>query len=174
MRREIHLEVMPTTPGRGSADGALLLARLYRQVTGTAMPSVLRAERGKPCFASGTWHFSLSHTRRLVCCALAPFPVGLDAEGLDRPVRPGLAEKVLAPQELETWRAGGGRDRDLLTYWVLKEAWVKYTGQGLRGYPRDLCFTMTPEGPRLAGHDARFCLLEREGHILALCCPSTK
>lgn len=169
MRSEICLESMVTVPGRGSADGRLLLEALYRRQTGEPLPPMARTVRGKPFFITGGWHFSISHTKSRVFCALAPFPVGLDAEALDRQVRPGLPEKILAPGELEDWKFGCCSRRTLLTYWVLKEAWLKYTGQGLCGYPRDLCFRLSVTGPRLEGHSAKFYLLEQENHILALC-----
>lgn len=169
MEPRICLGFAPTAPGRGSRDGLCLLEQLYGRVAGASMPRLLKTERGKPYFASGPWHCSITHTESLVCCALAPFPLGVDGERLDRKLRPGLPDKVLAPGELEDWR---GDSETLLTYWVLKEAYVKYTGQGLRGYPRDLCFRLPPGGPRLEGSDLWFRLLKHEDHILALCAPA--
>ncbi len=73
-------------------------------------------------------------------CALAETEVGLDAEQLGRPVRPALVKKVLSSQEYCLWQQAEDPDRLFLSLWTLKEATVKYTGDGLRGYPNHLSF----------------------------------
>ena len=57
-----------------------------------------------------------------------------------RAVRPGLAEKVLSPREYALWRQAPDPNALFLTLWTLKESTVKYTGDGLRGYPNHLSF----------------------------------
>lgn len=53
-----------------------------------------------------------------------------------------LAEKVLSPSEKAQFDAAADQRRALLTFWVLKEASVKLTGEGLRGYPNDTAFSL--------------------------------
>ena len=144
------------------------LAALYLAVTGEEMPPLVRAPGGKPQFSAGPLHCSLTHTRQAAFCALSDRPIGLDGEPLDRRVSPALAERMLLPEELAQYRRAADPRRCLLTFWVLKEAYVKYTGQGLPGFMTAGPFTLDPpEGPQ----KLRFTLLTREGHILALCTP---
>lgn len=58
-------------------------------------------------------------------------PVGIDLEAR-RPVRAALAARICTPEEL-VFTAPGGRFDSLrfLQLWTAKEAWVKYTGEGL-------------------------------------------
>ena len=131
----------------GHAAGRELLASMYRAQTGEEMPPILKTERGKPYFAHGPWHFSITHTKRHAFCVLSEAPVGIDAEELDRKIRPELAGKILSPGEMAQYEAARDKNRALLTFWVLKEAAAKQTGEGLRGYPNHTDFTL--EDPRV-------------------------
>lgn len=124
----------------GHSAGRELLARMYRQETGKDCPQIAVAERGKPYFVSGTLHFSVSHTKEHVFCALADRPVGLDAEEKDREIDLRLAGKILSEPEKARFDAAREKRDALLRFWVLKEAAVKLTGQGLRGYPNHTDF----------------------------------
>lgn len=131
--------------GRGGHEaGRQLLRRLYRQHTGRECPEILVTDRGKPCFAEGNLHFSISHTKRHVFCALYDAPIGIDAEEMDRNINLKLADKILSPAE--KFRFDGTRQA-LLRLWVLKEAAVKCSGEGLRGYPNHTDFS--PDDPRI-------------------------
>ena len=142
-------------PEGGHAAGRTLLARLYREYTGKAMPAIAVTDRGKPYFAEGNLHFSVSHTKRRVFCALSERPIGIDAEELDRNINLTLAEKILSPAEKSQFDAAEDKRLALLTFWVLKEAQAKLTGQGLRGYPNDTAFSLSD--PRVTVRDG--CLL---------------
>ncbi len=141
----------PLAGRTGHEAGRDLLARLYREETGEEMPAVRVTERGKPYFPDSPYQFSISHTPRHAFCVLAREPVGIDAEELDRPVRLDLAEKILSPEEKARFEAAGDKNRALLTFWVLKEAAAKLSGEGLRGYPRHTDFSL--EDPRVREMD---------------------
>jgi len=137
--------------GRTGHDAAwALLAQLYRDVTGEALPAVIRTEWGKPCFADAPWYFSLSHTPRHAFCVLSRRPIGVDAEEADRNIRLALADKILSPAERARFSAAPDKRRALLKLWVLKEASAKCSGQGLRGYPNHTDFS--PDDPRVTEH----------------------
>ena len=130
--------------GRTGHEAAwTLLEELY----GAPLPEVRHTDRGKPYFACGEPHFSISHTKRHAFCALGPAPLGLDAEEADREIRPVLAEKILSGSEMGRFRAAEDPQTALLKLWVLKEAAAKCSGEGLRGYPNDTDFS--PEDPRV-------------------------
>ena len=135
----------------GHEAGRSLLRRLYREETGQELPEILVTDRGKPYFAEGKWHFSISHTKAHAFCALSRNPVGLDAEEADRDVRMALAEKILSPEEKRQMDSACDPRRALLTFWVLKEAQVKLTGEGLRGYPNHTNFSL--DDPRVTEID---------------------
>ena len=128
-----------------------LVHRLYRAETGEDLPPILVTERGKPYFEHSPWHFSITHTHRHAFCVLAKAPVGIDAEELDRPVRLALADKVLSPGERAQFDAAQDKARAFLTFWVLKEAAAKCSGEGLRGYPNHTDFSL--EDPRVREMD---------------------
>lgn len=134
--------------GRGGHEvGRELLTELYARMTGEALPEIRVTDRGKPFFADSPLCFSITHTDRHAFCALAQGPVGIDAEEMDRAIRPRLAGKILSPGELAHYEAAGDKRAALLRLWVLKEASVKLTGEGLRGYPNHTDFS--PDDPRI-------------------------
>lgn len=150
--------------GRTGHEAAwALLAQVYRRETGEELPEISREARGKPYFLDGMWHFSLSHTRRHAFCALSRHPVGIDGEELDRDIDLRLGEKILSPGEKAQFCRAADKRRALLTFWVLKEAAAKCTGEGLRGYPNHTNFSL--EDPRVCEMDG--CLVavvsEKEG-----------
>ena len=58
-------------PGCGHEAGRKLLEEMYRQYVGDAMPEIAVSDRGKPYFVKSPWHFSISHSKRHVFCALS-------------------------------------------------------------------------------------------------------
>ena len=135
-------------PGQTGHDaGWALLEALYREETGCPLPRVVRNHRGHPRFADSHLCFSIAHTDRHAFCVLAPGHVGIDAEELDRQVRLSLSRRILSESELLQFEAAENKRRALLTFWVLKEAAAKLSGQGLRGFPNQTRFSL--DDPRV-------------------------
>lgn len=139
--------------GTGHEEGRALLAQLYRQYAGSEMPPILTTRLGKPYFENGP-HFSITHTKTHVFCALSEKPIGIDAEDLDRKINLQLAEKILSPEEQKRVTQASDKRLALLKLWVLKEADGKRTGQGFQ-YPNHTDFS--PDDPRITVRDG--CLL---------------
>ena len=137
----------------GHKAGLALLEQLY----GGPLPEIRRTKLGKPYFVDSPWHFSISHTKRRVFCALSPVPIGIDAEEMDRDINLRLAEKILSPAEKAHFDSAADKRLTLLKFWVLKEAAAKLSGEGLKGYPNHTDFS--PEDPRI---------LEQEGCLVAV------
>ena len=135
----------------GHEAGRQLLAEVYRAETGEALPEIRTTDRGKPYFPDSGWHFSISHTRKHAFCVLSRNNVGLDAEEADRKINLKLAEKILSPWEKQQFDAAENKEKALLTFWVLKEAEAKRTGEGLRGYPNHTNFSL--DDPRVTELD---------------------
>lgn len=153
-----HALVTDKTPHE---TGRALLAKLYRELTRDPLPEIRTTSRGKPYFAGSALHFSVTHTGRHVFCALADHPIGIDAEEVDRPIRLALAEKILSPGEHTRWQRASDSRLALLKLWVLKEAYYKFTGDGLRGYPNKTNFS--PEDPRIiTEHGCLLAIIEGE------------
>ena len=137
--------------GQDPHDAALLLLqKLYKK----PLPEIRRTEQGKPYFADAPLHFSISHTKKHVFCALSDRPIGIDAEEADRDIRLSLAEKILSPGELQQFRKSHDPRQALLRFWVLKEAASKYSGEGLQGYPNHTDFSLND--PRIREIDGCF------------------
>ena len=141
-------------PGQGHDAGLQLLEELYGTQVGGTMPPIARTNRGKPYFTEGSWHFSISHTKYHVFCALSQRPVGVDAEEQDRRINLALAEKILSPGERERFIAAGETRQALLRLWILKEAAAKCSGEGIRPWPNHTDFS--PEDPRIQQIDGCF------------------
>ena len=107
------------------------------------MPPIVRSSRGKPYWENSPLHFSISHTPAHVVCVLSENPIGVDAEECSRQVNPKLAQKILSAGELSQYLLAEDKNRALLTFWVLKEAQAKCTGEGLRGFPNHTAFSLT-------------------------------
>ena len=145
------LAFCPLEGKTGHEAGRLLLARLYREHTGRKMPAILVSPRGKPYFEGEQLHSSISHTKAHAFCVLSDRPVGIDAEEEDRKINLALAEKILSPEEKAQFDAAADKRRALLTFWVLKEAAAKCSGEGLRGYPNHTNFSL--DDPRVTEMD---------------------
>ena len=135
----------------GHEAGRQLLQQLYRQETGEDLPPILKTPLGKPYFENSPWHFSISHTKGHAFCVLSRKNVAIDAEELDRNIILRLAEKILSPSEKQQFDAAEDKRRAFLTFWVLKEAAAKLSGEGLRIYPNHTDFSL--EDPRVVEMD---------------------
>jgi phosphopantetheinyl transferase len=135
----------------GHEAGRQLLADLYREETGEELPEIRIAQRGKPYFPDTDWHFSISHTSRHAFCVLSRKNIAIDAEELDRKINLRLSEKILSESEKQQFAAAENQKTALLTFWVLKEAAAKLSGEGLRGYPNHTHFSL--DDPRVTELD---------------------
>lgn len=151
--------------GQGHSAGRQLLEELVTQFTGQPMPPIALGHRGKPYFTQGDLHFSITHTPGHVFCALSHRPIGIDAEELSRKVRPALAEKILSPGEYTQYAAAQDPNRALLTFWVLKEALTKCSGEGMRGYGPATDFSL--DDPRVTcTQGCLLAVIEEEDHAV--------
>lgn len=131
----------------GEADGHTvayqLLEKLWQEETGKPFPAIARTEKGKPYFSGEKLHFSITHTKTCAFCALSDCPVGIDAEPQTRKINPAHAQKLLSPEEYMQYENAADPNRALLTFWVLKEAEAKCTGEGIRIHPTHTTFSLT-------------------------------
>ena len=138
----MEMRYLRIKPGEGHEAGRALLRQMVLEQTGAPLPEILTGERGKPYFAEGDLHFSISHTKGHVFCVVRPHPVGIDAEEKDRDIDLRLAEKILSPMEKAQYEKATDKKEALLKFWVLKEAAGKCTGEGINGYPNKTEFSL--------------------------------
>ena len=110
---------------------------------------------GRPDIASPATplRFNISHSARLVVCALATGrDVGVDVENLDRrAVEPAVVARYFAPTEIaEINVEATGWERRFLAYWTLKEAYLKARGIGISVQLADIAFALDQPEPRIA------------------------
>lgn len=115
-----------------SKEAYALLAQVLAEQYGlAALPELARTATGKPYFpAWPALHFNLSHSGDLALCGVGDEPLGVDVEWI-KPRKGGLPRYALERGEYELFTVLGGRWGDFYTLWTRREAWCKYTGEGV-------------------------------------------
>ena len=111
----------------------LLLKKALREEYGlTENPLFEYGPHGKPFIVGHPEiHFSLSHCREAVACAVSDRPVGIDVESVQR-YRESLAQYTMNEQEQQQIAAAERPDVAFIRLWTMKEARLKLTGEGSR------------------------------------------
>jgi 4'-phosphopantetheinyl transferase len=128
-------------------DGHDAAYALLEQLVGTPLPPIRRTELGKPYFADGGPHFSISHTTNHAFCCVSERNIGIDAEEIGRRVNLRLANKILSVGEKALFDTAMDKQDCLLRLWVLKESYAKLTGRGIGNHLKSTDFS--PDDPRI-------------------------
>lgn len=120
---------------------AFLLLRyaLYKEYSITELPEINTDENSKPFFVNHVCHFNLSHCDTAVACALDTAPVGIDVQDF-RSVKSNVVRKVCSPEELLLLQQADRPEQLFAAFWASKEAYGKYTGQGIGYDLKSTCF----------------------------------
>ena len=110
----------------------LLLKKALREEYGlTENPLFEYGPHGKPFIVGHPEiHFSLSHCREAVACAVSDRPVGIDVESVQR-YRESLAQYTMSDEEQQLIAAAERPDVAFIRLWTMKEARLKLTGEGI-------------------------------------------
>ena len=106
------------------------VSRLYR----IGIPELTRGREnhGKPYFINHPEiRFNISHTGNLVMCAVSDFEIGIDVQEKEQINTDRIAKKIMSPGEYEKYLAGSERRDFFYRVWVMKESYVKWTGDGI-------------------------------------------
>ncbi|HET6346902.1 MAG TPA: 4'-phosphopantetheinyl transferase superfamily protein [Myxococcota bacterium] len=139
-----------------AAESYLLTRAMMRTVLSRYAPvaplawTFRRNAHGRPEISGPTLdlplRFNLSNTRGLVVCGVtAGWDLGVDVENLDRKPSIEVADNHFAPEEVRALRSlpREAQSERFLTYWTLKEAYIKARGLGLAIPLQDFALTLS-------------------------------
>ncbi len=97
-------------------------------------PTIEVGPQGKPSLKyQPTVHYNISHCRTVIACGVHHSPIGLDVEN-PRKVADALIAKVCSPEEQQMIALSSDPQQAFTRLWTRKEAYVKYQGDGIRGF----------------------------------------
>ena len=138
----VKIYCMPRGEKSGSEMVYALLGHAYNIHFREVLPVIEKTPNGKPYFPERSdIHFSLSHARTHVLCALSDKPVGADIES-PRPISLRARRFFCSDAELELF--------DPLDLWVLKESYIKLHGLTLASMNE---FRFSRDGARIIAPD---------------------
>lgn len=76
-------------------------------------------------------YFNLSHSGKMVLCAISDREVGADIEYIDHEIDLNIAKHYFYNKEYESIMNSQNPADEFFKYWVLKESYMKYTGLGM-------------------------------------------
>ena len=118
----------PRSDRNGTEAVYALLGYAFGSMFGRVLPELKKTPNGKPYFPDEPHiHFSLSHARTHVLCAIDDSPVGVDIES-PRTIGERAISYFCSPQEASLFEP--------LELWVLKESYIKLLGATLPSVKR--------------------------------------
>lgn len=123
-----------------SLAGDVLVKKYLSQIYGVDKEKLViqKGEHGKPYVLNLPAHFSVSHSGQYTVVAISDHPIGVDLEIIGD-FSAIVAKKLFNDDELQ-YISGNGpsqkkstMQRNFFEIWTAKEAYLKYTGQGLSG-----------------------------------------
>lgn len=164
-RRQQALKFRHEQGRRTSVLAYLLLKQALREGYGiTANPLFEYGEHGKPAIIGHPEiHFSLSHCRDAVACAVGSRPVGIDVESI-REYKESLARYTMNDDELGQIVAAPRPDVAFIRLWTMKEAALKQIGTGISN---ELKTVLTDHA------DLKFTTHVRPQYVYTVCEPVT-
>lgn len=136
LRRRYILSKKDIDDRKRSLAASVLINRAILSLTGkTTAPVIAYGQFKKPYCINYNIHFNASHSGNYTAVAVSDRDIGIDIESL-REYSPAIAKKYFTKAEIDYIGAAAlrsERDRRFFELWTAKEAYLKLTGQGLRG-----------------------------------------
>ncbi len=143
-------------PNQGTIDAGAMLGRAFDAPAATILSALselsehdmrslqeearlARGKHGKPYLVNNRYFISFSHSGEYALCAISDEEIGVDMQEV-RPIKEeSLRNKICSTEELLRLSSEGlNRGEDIFRIWTAKEAYVKYTGEGLKKDFREL------------------------------------
>lgn len=143
-----------------SVAAFLLLERALQDLGIPFVPEFAYEDFGKPYLPGYPVHFSLSHTKNAVACAVSDCPIGVDVQEKVE-YSPRLADRICSDAERTALENAKDKDLALTALWTKKEALAKCNGKGLGERFSSLeegvftlrrpgyCLSVTEENPKI-------------------------
>lgn len=97
-------------------------------------PTVEVGPQGKPMLKNqASVQYNISHCRSVVACGVHHSPIGVDVE-CTRKVSHSLIKRVCSHDEQYLLSQSHNPEKEFARLWTRKEAYVKYIGDGIRGF----------------------------------------
>lgn len=89
-------------------------------------------EHGKPFFTlRPSIHYNISHSGKYVLCILTGQPVGIDIQEHKDANYESMLRRMVPLNMIDDIMRAGNVQEAFFTQWVLREAYIKWTGEGL-------------------------------------------
>ena len=112
--------------------GAYLLLDKFLKEKNIVQPNFKIGKYGKAYISNHEdVHFNLSHSGKMVLCAISDMEVGADVEYIDTTIDLNIAKYYFYRSEYENIMNAENQADEFFKYWVLKESYMKYTGLGM-------------------------------------------
>lgn len=160
MGQEVRIYLFDAEDGREAKERLAYAVSEFCEYSGIEEPAVSpvfymeRTEKGKPYFPDfPEIRFSISHSGRYWACALSGHEVGMDLQEHAR-LRDETAEEACVRflkmakrffHPLEAKFVEKNCYENFFTVWTAREAYVKYTGQGIDRYFSEHCVVSEKE-----------------------------
>ena len=113
--------------------GAYLLANKLLQQKNIIKPSFKTGKYGKAYISNyENIYFNLSHSGKMVACAISDREIGIDIEFNDPSIDLNIAKNYFYNKEYDSIMNAENPQDEFFNYWVLKESYMKYTGLGFQ------------------------------------------
>ena len=153
-----------------SAGAYLLLDKLLKEENITN-PILKTGKYGKAYISNyGNIYFNLSHSGKLVACAISDSEVGVDIEYNDSKIDLNIAKHYFYNSEYESIINSQNSSEEFFKFWVLKESYMKYTGLGFN-LPLDKFEIIINNDIKLKNdkNNLKFSLFDVDEYKMAIC-----
>ena len=131
-RKEKALQYKKLDDRKRSVLAFVLFQRALREEYGiNEVPEFVYNEFGKPSLPNLPIHFSLSHCKDAVACAVSNNNIGIDVESVIS-YNPDVARRVCTADELKMLEQSSNKNVDFIKLWTVKEAILVLKGNSRR------------------------------------------
>lgn len=133
--------------------------------------TVRTAENGKPYLEGNNLYFNFSHCLKRVVCTVSDSEVGCDVQDI-RPFNEKVTKRFFSADEAQTLSLSDKKDEHFTRLWVLKEAILKYKGDGISGGLDCYSFSDFLSCESFFGYGVNFKSFKKDGFIYGICSES--
>lgn len=124
----------PNKKQKESMTGQRLLAYGLRHLYHLSLSDTIKGQgkQKKPYFKSHPQiHYNISHSGEYAVCAFSTSEIGVDIQRHRQLDYEKMAMRTLSQNEYTCWKAAASAEKEFYHYWVLKESYLKWTGEGI-------------------------------------------